>query len=105
MSRFRDALAAVTLAGLLAGTPAMGQSPGSPQKPAVTKPAKPAGGLAQRARKEWDGVGTMTRRQWNAMKRRWARETQKWTACNADARRQKLSAANSWTYVGKCMIK
>ena len=105
MSRIRYAFAAFMLAGLIAGGPAVGQAPAPQQKPAATKPAKPADGLAQRARREWDGVSTMTRRQWNAMRRRWSQEQQKWASCNREARQQKLSAANRWTYVGKCMVK
>jgi hypothetical protein len=92
------------LAGLIAGSPAMG-TPAPRQKPAATKPAKPAGSLTERARKEWDGVSTMTRRQWNTMKRRWAREKQRWNDCNREARRMKLSDANRWTQIGKCMMK
>ena len=103
MIRIRFAVVALCVGALFAA-PAMGQST-APQKPAATKPAKPSGGIVETARKEWDGVSTMTRRQWNAMKRRWSREKQKWATCNAQARRQKLSTADRWTHVGKCMVK
>ena len=105
MSRFRHAFAAIAVVGLIAAGPAVGQSPAPQAKPAAAKPAKPAGGIVRTARKEWDGISTMTRRQWNGMKRRWSQEKRKWASCNRDARRQKLSAANRWTHVGKCMIK
>ena len=105
MSRFRHAFAAIAVAGLIAAGPALGQSPAPQAKPAVTKSAKPSGGIVRTARKEWDGISTMTQRQWNGMKRRWSRETQKWASCNRAAKRQKLGAANRWTHVGKCMIK
>jgi len=103
MDPLRCALAALAVTGLLAGDPAAGQAP--QQQPAATKPAKPSGGLMQRARKEWDGVSTMTRRQWNAARERWSQEKDKWASCNREARRQKLTGANRWTHVGKCMIK
>jgi hypothetical protein len=90
---------------LLATAPAFGQTSPPPERPAATNTAKPESSITKRARKEWDGISTMTRRQWNAAKRGWAKQKQKWASCNSDARRQKLSAANRWTAVGKCMIR
>jgi hypothetical protein len=115
MALFQNVFAAVIVAGMMASGPVVAQTSSPAAKPAVTAPAKPvgkpaasksgtSGDLASKARKEWDGISTMTRRQWNVARSRWAKEKSKWTACNSQARARKLSTADRWTAVGKCMM-
>jgi hypothetical protein len=112
MALFQNVFGAVLVAGMMACGPAAAQTSSPAGKPAAAAPAnKPAASksgtsddLVRKARKEWDGISTMTRRQWNGMRSRWAKEKSKWTACNSQARARKLSTADRWTAVGKCMM-
>lgn len=127
MARLICAFAIAAAIGLGAGPMAMAQTKPAPTAPATAaKPAKPAKPAAKHAakpgqraakptasrtdilkvaRKKWDGIGSMTRREWNAMKVTWAREKTKWRACRKRARDQHLQAPNSWTFIGKCMTR
>jgi hypothetical protein len=53
----------------------------------------------------WDKTKRMTRKQWNAAKRKWAQEKVQWQDCNAQASREKLSGPKSWSYIANCMTK
>jgi len=50
-----------------------------------------------------DQVKTISKREWNRMKGRWAKETDKWATCNKQADDQKLSGRNSWSFIAGCM--
>ncbi|MEW6449821.1 MAG: hypothetical protein AB1490_04160 [Pseudomonadota bacterium] len=51
----------------------------------------------------WDKTKDMTRKQWNNAKGAWAKEKDKWRACNDKAQREKLSGTKRWTAIGSCM--
>ena len=53
----------------------------------------------------WDETKAMTRKQWEAAKKKWAVEKVKWRACNRQADVQKLQAPKSWSFVASCMTK
>jgi hypothetical protein len=84
----------------------------------VVGPKQPAPPLAEHPRKAepakksepgkarptaWDQTKTMTREQWNKAKKTWAMEKAKWRDCNRQARKQKLSAPKSWSFIASCM--
>jgi hypothetical protein len=50
-----------------------------------------------------DEVKTISKREWNRMKRQWAREADKWATCNRQADDQKLSGRKSWSFIAGCM--
>jgi hypothetical protein len=45
----------------------------------------------------------MTRKEWDAAKRKWAVEKVKWLDCNRQAEAEKLTAPKSWSFVAGCM--
>ncbi|MEA3025111.1 MAG: hypothetical protein QOF91_396 [Alphaproteobacteria bacterium] len=47
----------------------------------------------------------MTRKQWNAAKKKWATEKVKWQDCNRQSAAEKLSAPKSWSFIASCMTK
>ena len=51
----------------------------------------------------WDQTKAMTREQWTKAKKTWAMEKVKWRDCNRQARKEKLSAPKSWTFIARCM--
>ena len=55
--------------------------------------------------KTWDETKAMTRKQWNAAKKKWASEKVKLRDCNRQADAQKLEAPKSWSFVASCMTK
>ena len=55
--------------------------------------------------KTWDETKAMTRKQWNAAKKKWASEKVKWSDCNRQSAAQKLAAPKSWSFVANCMTK
>ena len=47
----------------------------------------------------------MTRKEWNAAKRKWAMEKVQWKDCNDQAKKEKLSGTKSWSFIASCMTK
>jgi hypothetical protein len=53
----------------------------------------------------WGETKDMSRREWNAAKRKWAKEKVKWRDCSQQSDRENLTAPKSWSYVARCMAK
>ena len=51
----------------------------------------------------WDRTKTMTRKEWDAAKRKLAVEKVKWRDCYRQAEAEKLTAPKSWSFVAGCM--
>jgi hypothetical protein len=47
----------------------------------------------------------MTRKQWNAAKKKWASEKEQWRDCNNQSKKEKLTAPKSWSFIANCMTK
>ncbi len=47
----------------------------------------------------------MTRKEWDAAKKKWAQEKVKWNDCNRQSRKEKLEAPKSWSFIASCMTK
>jgi hypothetical protein len=83
--------------------------PKKPAPPIAEHPSRKAEPVkaGEQARKAeptaWDQTKTMTREQWNKAKKTWAMEKAKWRDCNRQARKEKLSAPKSWTFIASCM--
>lgn len=96
-------LAALAIA-LTAGMAAAQQTP-APVPPA-TVPAKPMPPPASSSTSTtWDQTKAMTRKEWNAAKRKWAMEKVKWRDCNQQADAERLKAPKSWSFIANCMTK
>lgn len=98
LSRVAMAALAVTLA---TGIAAAQHNPAS----AGGKPRQAETSAHDKLDKTWDATKAMTRRQWNAAKKKWASEKVKWRDCNRQADAQKLKATQSWSFVANCMTK
>jgi hypothetical protein len=48
-------------------------------------------------------VKNWTQKQWNAAKREFRKDQDKWTACRKKSRDQKLSGRASWSFLYTCM--
>ena len=53
----------------------------------------------------WDKTKAMTRKEWDAAKKKWAMEKVKWQDCNRQSNVEKLTAPKSWSFIGSCMTK
>ena len=108
MSRLTTKLALSALALVLcSGIAAAQQTPPS-AKPAAaaTAPAKTsAKAEPSTAASTWDQTKAMTRKEWDAAKKKWAMEKDKWKDCNRQSNTQKLTAPKSWSFIGSCMTK
>ena len=60
---------------------------------------------ADSSQSTWSETKDMTRQEWNAAKRKWAKEKVKWQDCNQQSDREKLTAPKSWSYVARCMAR
>ena len=94
------ALAALAVA-LTSGMVAAQQTP--PPKPAAkverkVEPPKPELSV-------WDQTKEMTRKEWDAAKKKWAQQKVKWNDCNQQSRKEKLEAPKSWSFIASCMTK
>ncbi len=50
-----------------------------------------------------DKVKSWTQKKWNAAKREFAKDKDKWDACNKQATEQHLKGRKSWSFVYDCM--
>jgi len=132
MSRLNSSLLIAMLAGTLAAGPAYAQATNPPAgTPQATTPStdrvppeskatadrKAASQKAAADRKAasdakakadpsvWDQTKDMTRKQWNEAKKKWATEKQQWRDCNNQAKKEKLAAPKSWSFIASCMTK
>jgi hypothetical protein len=108
MPRLTTKLALSALALVLcSGIAAAQQTPPS-AKPAVaaTAPATTsAKAESPTSASTWDKTKAMTRKEWDAAKKKWAMEKVKWQDCNRQSKAEKLAAPKSWSFVGSCMTK
>lgn len=51
-----------------------------------------------------DRVETWTTKQWNAAKKEWAKDREKWADCQNKSKAQKLSGRKSWSFLYRCMM-
>ena len=106
MPRLMTTLALSALAlSLCAGIAAAQQTP-LPAKPAPA-PTAPAttGAKTESSTLTWDHTKTMTRKEWDKAKKKWAMEKVKWQDCNRQSNAEKLTAPKSWGFIGSCMTK
>jgi len=71
-----------------------------------TPPSKPAVKMEQKAEPStWDQTKEMTRKEWDAAKKKWAQQKVKWNDCNRRSNKEKLEAPKSWNFIASCMTK
>ena len=104
MSRLKTTLALSALALALCSGPAAAQPLPAKPAPSVTAPAT-TGAKAETSTSTWDQAKAMTRKEWDAAKKKWAMEKVKWQDCNRQSSAEKLTAPKSWTFIGSCMTK
>jgi hypothetical protein len=93
-------LAAVGFAAALSSTAAIAQASVSPP---ATKSAPAASAPDSSKSSTATQVETWTRKQWEAAKKEWARDTKKWTDCRERSGKQKLEGRKSWSFLYTCM--
>jgi len=99
-------LSALTLT-LYSGIAAAQQTP-LPAKPALAATAPATTGTkveSSTSALTWDQTKAMTRKEWDAAKKKWAMEKVKWQDCNRQSNAEKLAAPKSWSFIGSCMTK
>jgi hypothetical protein len=52
-----------------------------------------------------DDTSSWTKKQWNAMKAKWAKEKVKYADCRKQAKEEKLTGTKSWSFTADCMSK
>jgi len=108
MSLLKSALAFAALAVVLNSGIAVAQQSSLPAKQAPTATAPATSGSnaeAATSTSTWDQAKAMTRKEWDAAKKKWAMEKAKWQDCNLQSKAEKLTAPKSWTFIGSCMTK
>jgi hypothetical protein len=71
-----------------------------------TPPSKPVAKVEQKAEPSvWDQTKEMTRKEWDAGKKKWAQQKVKWNDCNRQSHKEKLEAPKSWSFIANCMTK
>ncbi len=108
MPRLTTTLALSTLALALYSGIAAAQQPPLPAKPAVAATAPTTTGTKAESSTSaltWDQTKTMTRKEWDSAKKKWAMEKVKWQDCNRQSNAEKLAAPKSWSFIGSCMTK
>ena len=98
MSRLNRVLTWAVLAVALSTGAAAAQ-----QAPPLASASAKIGGKAEPS--AWDETKAMTRKQWNAAKKKWAVERVKWRDCNRQVTAGKLEAPKSWSFIANCMTK
>jgi len=69
-------------------------------------PPKPAAKVEQKAEPStWDQTKEMTRKEWDAAKKKWAQQKVRWNDCNRQSRKEKLEAPKSWSFIASCMTR
>ena len=106
MQRLAHSFVIAAMATALACGVALAQQSSPSDKP----PAPPIATTEPPAAKKtepsaWDQTKAMTRKEWDAAKRKWAMEKVKWRDCNRQARAEKLTAPKSWSFIASCMTK
>ena len=108
MPQLKTALALSALALTLYSGIAVAQQTPLPAKttPAATAPTT-TGTKAESSTSSstWDQTKAMTRKEWDAAKKKWAMEKVKWQDCNRQSNAEKLTAPKSWSFIGSCMTK
>ena len=108
MLRLKTTLALSALAlSLYSGIAAAQQTP-LPAKPAPAATAPATTGTKAEfstSTSTWDKTKAMTRKEWDAAKKKWAMEKVKWQDCNRQSNAEKLTAPKSWSFIGSCMTK
>jgi len=109
MTRVEYTLRLAALFVVLTAAPAMAQQTqqASPTPPATIS-AKSSGtskasSPSDKVERTWEQTKAMTRKEWNAAKRKWAMERVKWRECNRRADAEKLAAPKSWSFIAGCM--
>jgi hypothetical protein len=108
MSRLKIALALSALAVALYSGAAVAQQTPLPAKPAPAATTPSTVGTkteSSTSSSTWDQTKAMTRKEWDAAKKKWAMEKVKWQDCNRQSNDEKLKAPKSWSYIGSCMTK
>ena len=108
MSLLKSALAFAALAVVLNSGIAVAQQSPLPAKQAPTATAPATSGSnaeAATSTSTWDQAKAMTRKEWDAAKKKWAMEKVKWQDCTRQSRAEKLTPPKSWTFIGSCMTK
>ena len=96
MLRYTKLIAVFAVAGALMSGAALAQS---------TPPAKAPPPATAAPTTTTEKVKDLTRREWNTLKVKWAKEKEKWASCRKQARDQKLRARKRWTFMSVCMTQ
>jgi len=70
---------------------------------ATLVPVTPA--VAQATAAGSEDSSSWTSKQWNAMKRKYAEEKEKWADCRKQAKEKGLKGRKSWSFLKDCMTK
>lgn len=110
MSRIRQSVTVAALAVSMTCGLALAQStsPATSPPPAAKTDSAPKSAVTAPAAMEPSTVTKVenwTEKQWNAAKRKLSKDKAKWTACNKEAKEQKLSGRKSWSFLYDCMTK
>jgi hypothetical protein len=106
MRQFKSTLIAAAIVGLIGSSMAYAQtttaSPPAAKSDAVKKSdtakmSKPDSAMTKA--KKW------TLKEWNAAKKKYAKEKVKWAACRKEAKTKKLRGRKSWSFLADCMTK
>ena len=100
MSCIRFYLAATILAAVISSGAAIAQTSPSSAAPK----AAPAATTAESSKpSKAEQVETWTNKQWDAAKKKWAKDKAKWTNCQKQSDKQKLEGRKSWSFLSTCM--
>ena len=103
MSLTKTTLALAALGFALSSGIAAAQQTPLPAKRAPAATSETTGAKTEPS--TWDQTKAMTRKEWDAAKKKWALEKVKWQDCNRQADSEKLKAPKSWSFIGSCMTK
>jgi hypothetical protein len=98
MNLLRPSLIAVALSGIIFSGIALAQTPASPQAAPSTASAP-----VPTERPDAAKVDTWSRKKWDATRRGWARDKQKWADCRKQAADENLIGRKSWPFLYHCM--
>jgi hypothetical protein len=108
MLRLKSTLALSALALALYSGIATAQQTPLPAKPAPAATAPATTGTKiepSTPTSTWNKAKAVTRKEWDAAKKKWAMEKVKWQNCNRQSNAEKLTAPKSWSFIGSCMTK
>jgi hypothetical protein len=98
MHAVRSALAAAAIFAVAASGAALAQE----TTPPSATPA-PSSEPASKTPSKADEVSEWSGKQWNRAKAQFAKEKDKWTDCQKQAKDQKLAGRKSWSFLYTCM--